>query len=33
MHSSASRSQASMWGDLVPGYALMRAAATEFLNA
>jgi hypothetical protein len=32
--SAASRSQvAAIWGDLLPGYELMRSAATEFLNA
>jgi hypothetical protein len=33
MPSAASRSPERIWGDLVPGYGLMRNAATEFLNA
>ncbi|WP_410790597.1 alpha/beta fold hydrolase [Kribbella sp. C-35] len=33
MPSAASRSPELIWGDLVPGYELMRSAATEFLNA
>lgn len=33
MPSATSRSPELIWGDLVPGYELMRSAATEFLNA
>jgi hypothetical protein len=33
MPSAVSRSPERIWGDLVPGYELMRSAATEFLNA